>query len=63
MAEEGCEVIITRNGQQVARLMPSGSVGSNKGKQRALAKLLKLLRKGAPVPSGRRFTRDEMHER
>jgi len=61
--EQGSEVVITHNGRPVARLLPLEKRSDEKARQRSLAKLLKLLKKGAPLPGGRRFTRDEMHER
>lgn len=61
--EQGSEVLITHKGHPVARLAPLEKASDEKAKRRSLAKLLKLLKKGAPVSGGRRFTRDEMHER
>jgi prevent-host-death family protein len=61
--EGGNEVLITHNGRPVARLSPLEKSVDERAKRRALASLMKLLKKGAPLPGGRRFTRDEMHER
>ena len=60
--EQGHEVVITRNGRPVAHLLPSEPPVTDATKQKALARLLKLLKKGAPAPGGRRFGREEMHE-
>lgn len=58
----GEEVVITKRGQPVARLVPY--VGENASSERtaALDHLLAMLRRGFPL-GNIRATRDEMHER
>jgi prevent-host-death family protein len=58
----GEEVVITKRGQPVARLVPY--VGENPSPERLVAidRLLAMLRKGFPL-GNIRATRDEMHER
>ena len=60
-AERGDTVVITRRGKPVAVLTPYTSHIS-KQREQAIERLLELLRKGLPL-GGRRFSRDEMHER
>jgi prevent-host-death family protein len=59
-AEQGEPVVITRRGRPVAMLT---SYPSSDARERELAieHIIRLMRKGIPI--GRRFTRDEMHER
>jgi prevent-host-death family protein len=62
--EEGNEVVITRNGKEVARLVPSEAPDDNKVRQRAIEKMIAMMKKGLGTSKlGRRLTRDEMHER
>lgn len=61
--ELGSEVVITKNGKEIAKLSAMGDAVDERARRRSLAKLMKLLKKGAPLPGGRRFSRDEMHER
>ena len=62
--ELGTEVVITRNGKEIARLVPSARIGDQKARQRAIEKMVAMMKKGLPIKSiGRRLTRDEMHER
>lgn len=61
--ESGKEVTITRNGKPVARIMPeSRAARSDKAREKSLKELMYLLDKGLNL-GGRRFTRDEMHDR
>ena len=60
-AESGDTVVITRRGKPVAVLAPYAATLSPERKQ-AIERIVALMRKGIPL-GGRRFTRDEMHER
>ena len=60
-AEAGAEVVITRRGKPVAVLAPFGPHRSREREQ-AIERAVALMQKGLPI-GGRRFTRDEMHER
>ncbi len=59
---DGAEVIITRRGKPVARLVPAGQSALTADRKRAIARMMRHLKKGLRL-GGRRFTRDEMHER
>ena len=68
-AESGKTITITRNGRPVARLEPATFLKpvdlrpkSKKGREAAHKRLMELLDKGLDF-GGRRFTRDEMHDR
>ncbi len=62
-AENGKTVTITRNGRPVARLEPVDLRPKSEEERKAAHKrLMELLDKGLPL-GGRRYTRDEMHER
>lgn len=62
-AESGKTVTITRNGKPVARLEPAlAKPTSSKAREKAIARMVELMEKGLDF-GGRRFTRDEMHER
>ncbi|MGE0120115.1 MAG: type II toxin-antitoxin system Phd/YefM family antitoxin [Dongiaceae bacterium] len=58
----GKEVVITRHGKPVARLVPMS--GSRQSAQRAAAvkRMVAMMKKGIPL-GGRKFDRDEMYER
>ncbi len=60
-AESGDTVVITRRGKPVAVVAPYAAHLSPERKQ-AIERIVALMRKGIPL-GGRRFTRDEMHER
>jgi prevent-host-death family protein len=60
-AEGGEAVLITRRGRPVAVLAPYGAYRPREREQ-AIERAVELMRKGLPL-GGRRFTRDEMHER
>jgi len=61
-AEAGQEIVITRNGKRVARLSPEPGCVEDAKRKVARKRLLKLMDKGLDF-GGRRFTRDEMHEK
>jgi len=60
-AEGGEEIVITRRGKPVAVLAPFLR-HSTREREQAIERAIALMRKGLPI-GGRRFTRDEMHER
>lgn len=60
-AEGGESVVITRRGKPVAVLAPYAAYRS-RDREQAIERAVELMRKGLPI-GGRRFTRDEMHER
>ena len=61
-AANGAEIVITRRGKPVAKLVPVGTAKSDDERQRAIERMMKLMRRGLDL-GGRKFTRDEMHER
>jgi prevent-host-death family protein len=60
-AEAGQEILITRNGEPVARLSPARVKQSAKARAAALRRLDKIMEKGLDF-GGRRWTRDELHD-
>lgn len=58
----GKEVVITRHGKPVARLVPVRDEAAAKKREAAIKRMVAHMKKGLPL-GGRRFTRDEMHER
>ena len=60
--ENGEEVVITKRGTPVAKIVPYKGRAMTPEREAALERLMALLDKGLPF-NGRRFTRDEMHER
>jgi prevent-host-death family protein len=60
-AEDGGSVVITRRGRPVALLAPYRAPDAREREQ-AIERIVGLMREGLPI-GGRRFTRDEMHER
>ena len=60
-AEAGEPVVITRRGQPVAIIAPYRPADAPQ-RERAIDHIVALMRRGLPI-GGRRFTRDEMHER
>ena len=60
-AEGGQSVVITRRGQPVAVLSPYRRADAG-DREQAIERVVQLMRRGLPL-GGRRFTRDEMHER
>jgi prevent-host-death family protein len=61
-AAEGENIVITRRGRPVAILSPYAAAARELGREAAVAQILELMRTGVSL-GGRRFTRDEMHER
>lgn len=61
-AAEGEDVVITRRGKPVAKLVALRSTKARTARAKARARMMKLLRKGVDL-GGRKFSRDEMHER
>jgi len=63
-AEGGKTVTITRNGRPVARLEPIQKLRkSSPDRDRAIAEMVDAMKNSGLHFGGRRFTRDEMHER
>jgi prevent-host-death family protein len=60
-AENGESVVITRRGEPVAVIAPYRAPDTA-DRERAIEHVVGLMREGLPI-GGRRFTRDEMHER
>jgi len=60
-AEDGGSVVITRRGRPVALLAPYRTPDVRE-RELAIEHIVALMREGLPI-GGRRFTRDEMHER
>jgi prevent-host-death family protein len=60
-AENGDTVVITRRGRPVAVIGPY-SARLSQEREQAIERLVELMRVGLPL-GGRRFSRDEMHER
>ena len=61
-AARGEEVIITKRGKPVAKLVSVEKGSSDEERQRAIERMVKRMRRGIDL-GGRAFTRDEMHER
>ena len=59
---KGEEVVITRRGKPVARLVPVQDGAAAKKREAAIKRMIEMMERGFPL-GGRRFTRDEMHER
>lgn len=59
-AESGESVVITRRGEPVAVIAPYRA--QDRERQHAIEHIVEMMRKGLPI-GGRRFSRDEMHER
>ena len=60
-AERGESVVITRRGRPVAVIAPYRAADVPEREQ-AIDHIVALMHRGLPI-GGRRFTRDEMHER
>lgn len=58
----GAEVVITHRGRPVARLVPIVDIRAAKRREAAIKRMLARLEKGLPL-GGRKFSRNEMHER
>ena len=61
-AARGEEVIITKRGKPVAKLVSVEKGSSDEERQRAIERMVKRMHRGIDL-GGRTFTRDEMHER
>ena len=61
-ASAGEEIVITRRGKPVAVLVPYRPQTLTPEQKAAIARVVAIMRRGL-VHDGRRFTRDEMHER
>ena len=61
-ASAGEEIVITRRGKPVAVLAPYRRQALTLEQEAAIARVVEMMRR-ALVHDGRRFTRDEMHER
>ena len=59
-AESGESVVITRRGEPVAIIAPYQA--SERDREHAIEHVVAMMRNGLPL-GGRRFSRDEMHER
>jgi prevent-host-death family protein len=62
-AEGGEELVITRRGRPVAKLVPYQPPEMTPERKAALERAIERLRKGLPLGMTRPLTRDEMHER
>ena len=60
-AEGGASVVITRRGRPVAVIAPYRGKDAQE-RARAIEHIVTLMRDGLPM-GGKRFSRDEMHER
>jgi len=60
VAESGESVVITRRGEPVAIIAPYRVL--DREREHAIEHIVAMMRKGLPI-GGRRFSRDEMHER
>jgi prevent-host-death family protein len=58
----GQEVMITRHGKPVARLVPVQDTAAAKKRAAAIKRMVKMMERGFPL-GGLRFTRDEIYER
>jgi prevent-host-death family protein len=61
-AEDGESVVITRRGEPVAMIGPYPYRARDRERERAIERVVAMMRAGLPI-WGRRFSRDEMHER
>jgi len=62
--ERGAEILITRNGIPVARLVPAKVhpvIRSPEASRQARTEMIRLMEKGLDL-GGRGFTRDDMHD-
>jgi prevent-host-death family protein len=60
--EQGEEILITKHGEPVAVLSAYRPLHAGTERAAAIDRIVRLMRKGLPL-GGRRFSRDEMHER
>jgi len=61
LAEEGAEIVVTRRGKPVARLVPY-EAGPSAERAAALRRLDAIMRRGLAL-GGERFDRERAHER
>lgn len=61
-AAEGEDVVITRRGKPVAKLVPIETAKADAARARAHRRLMKLLRKGVDL-GGLRINREELYDR
>ena len=61
-AAAGEEVVITRRGTPVAKLVPIPKRKTDRKRQAAIKRMIALMQKGMHL-GGVRYTRDQMHER
>ena len=62
--EMGSEVVITRNGKEVAKIVTWSKPVADDDRRNLIDKVMRATKKGLPITRGnRRFSRDEMHER
>ncbi len=59
-AKSGESVVITRRGEPVAIIAPYRA--PDREREHAVERIVAMIREGLPI-GGRRFSRDEMHER
>lgn len=59
--ENGDTVVVTHRGKPVAVMAPYQQLDAA-AREQAIERIVRLMREGLPL-GGRRFTRDEMHER
>ncbi|MCC7045440.1 MAG: type II toxin-antitoxin system prevent-host-death family antitoxin [Alphaproteobacteria bacterium] len=63
-AEGGREIVITKRGKPVAKLVPFRAKKISKERQAAIDDLMDMLREGWDLDyANNKMTRDEMHER
>ena len=63
-AEKGREIVITKRGKPVAKLVPYSSKQISPEREAAIKELMKMLRDGWDLDyANNKMTRDEMHER
>lgn len=58
----GQEVVITRHGKPVARLVPVQDTTAARKREVAIKRMVEMMERGFPL-GGLRFTRDEIYER
>jgi prevent-host-death family protein len=61
-AEKGREIVITRRGVPVARLVPVAPKLTLKERERAIKRMIAMMEKGFDL-GGLRFKRDELYDR
>jgi prevent-host-death family protein len=60
-AERGAEIVITKRGRPVAKLVPVQPTDGDDARRAAAERAIELMKKGLDL-GGRRFTRDEIYE-